>query len=98
MRIYAPGGSELISIEGLNDPATEAGVRDTTIFTGDFVLKPGEQHLVALHYRLPPGVPARPYRLFVRKQAGAMGSALSVAAGACREETTLERDFRFECP
>jgi len=98
LRVYAPGGSELISAEGLNDPATEAGVRNTTIFAGDFVLKPGEQHLVTLRYRLPPDAPRAPYRLFVRKQAGASGSELSVTAGACHEEVILERDFRLECP
>jgi len=98
LRVYAPGGSELLSLDGLNDPATEAGIRNTVIFAGAFVLKPGEQHLVTLRYRLPPDAPRAPYRLLVRKQAGAMGSELSVTAGACHEEAILERDFRLECP
>ncbi len=62
------------------------------------MLKPGEQHQVALRYRLPPDVRGAPYRLSVRKQAGARGSELSVTAGACHEEVILERDFRLECP
>ena len=98
LRVYAAGDSELISIDGLNDPATEAGVRGTTIFAGDFVLKPGEQHRVTLRYRLPPDAARAPYRLSVRKQAGARASELSVTAGACHEEIILERDFRLECP
>ena len=97
VRIYAPGGSELLATEGLNEPTIEPGIRNTTIFAGDFVLKPGEQHLVMLRYRLPPGTPMAPYRLFVRKQAGTLANELSVTAGACRGNAVLDKDFRFEC-
>ena len=61
-------------------------------------MKPGSTHSVVLRYRLPGSVPLQPYRLYVRKQAGTGGWPLAVSYGACREQTTLTRDFRFECP
>jgi hypothetical protein len=97
LRVYAPGGSELIDATGLNDAATEPGERDTTTFTGDFTLKPGAQHVVTLRYRLPPTVGSAPYRLTVRKQAGTDANPLTITVGACRSETTLGRDATFKC-
>jgi hypothetical protein len=97
LRVYAPGGSELLEASGLNDAAAEAAERGTTSFTGDFTLKPGETHAVTLRYRLPDSVGTTPYWLLARKQAGAAAVPLTVTAGACREETALAQDIRFEC-
>lgn len=97
LRVYAPGGSALIEASGLNETATEPGERGTTVFSGDFTLKPGGQQVVTLRYRLPSSVTSAPYRLLARKQAGTAANPLTVTAGACREETTLARDVRFEC-
>lgn len=98
VRVYAPPDSELLSADGLNSIATEPGERGATVFTGDFLLKPGEQHVVTLRYRLPAAKPAQPYRLFVRKQAGTPAWPLTVTYGPCREVTTLATDIRFQCP
>lgn len=98
VRVYVPGDSELLAAEGLNAVATEPGERGATVFTGDFVMKPGAMHTVILRYRLPTGVAQRPYRLLVRKQAGTSGWPLSVAFNGCREQTTLTTDFHFQCP
>jgi hypothetical protein len=97
LRVYAPGGSELLDASGLNDAATEAAERGTTSFTGDFTLKPGEAHVVMLRYRLPESVGTAPYRLLARKQAGTAANPLTITAGRCREETSLARDVQFEC-
>lgn len=97
VRVYAPGGAELLSADGLESVATEPGERDTTTFTGDFVLKPGEQHVVVLRYRLPDAAARRPYRLFVRKQAGTPGWPLSVTAGACQQQAPLATDIMMQC-
>ncbi len=96
-RVYAPGDSELIEANGLNDAASEPGERGTTRFTGDFTLRPGEQHVVTLRYRLPDSIAAAPYRLLARKQAGTDANPLTVSVGECREETTLARDVWFVC-
>lgn len=95
LRVYVPGGSELLATEGLKKTATELGERGTTIFAGDFVMSPGETHTVTLRYRLPAGLPTVPYRLFVRKQAGTDAIPLIVEALGHRWETDLREDRAF---
>lgn len=97
LRVYAPGGSELLAAEGLNRTTAEAGERGATVFAGDFSLQPGDQHVVTLRYRLPAAVPADPYRLTVRKQAGTLAVPLAIAAGACRWATDLGQDRAVAC-
>jgi len=97
LRVYTPGGSELLAAEGLNHAAAEPGERGTTVLTGDFSLKPGAQLVVTLRYRLPADLPASPYRLSVRKQAGTGALPLSISAGKCRWESDLGQDRVFAC-
>ena len=97
LRVYAPGGSELLEADGLNQPAVEQGERGTTVFTGSFVLRPGDQHVVTLRYRLPADLPAAPYRLFVRKQAGTLAPPLAVDVATCQWATDLAQDRGLEC-
>jgi hypothetical protein len=97
LRVYAPGGSELLDADGLNQPAVEPGERGTTVFAGSFALRPGDQHVVTLRYRLPEDVLSSPYRLFVRKQAGTLAPSLTVDIGTCHWATDLEQDRGFEC-
>jgi hypothetical protein len=97
LRVYAPGGSELVAAEGLDKVTTEPGERGTTVFAGAFVLRPGEAWTITLRYRLPDSVPSQPYRLTVRRQAGAQAVPLRVTVGRCHWETDLARDRMFEC-
>jgi len=97
LRVYAPAGSEMVATEGLARTQTERGEGDTTVFSGDFVLEPGASHEVVLRYRLPNSVATKPYRLFVRKQAGSVAPPLQAQAGACLWQTDLGRDREFEC-
>jgi hypothetical protein len=97
LRVYAPAGSDLLTAEGLNRPAAEQGERGTTVFAGSFSLRPGDQHVVTLRYRLPADLPTAPYRLFVRKQAGTLAPSLTVEAGECRWVTDLRVDRSFVC-
>ncbi len=101
LRVYAPGGSELLDSAGLNRAETDLGERGTAVFAGDFVLRPIEQHIVTLRYRLPtdlyPASALAPYRLFVRKQAGTLAPPLLVEALGCRWETDLAQDRTFVC-
>jgi hypothetical protein len=97
LRVYAPAGSELLEANGLNRPATEQGEHGTTVFTGSFSLRPGDQHVVTLRYRLPKDIPISPYRLFVRKQAGTLAPPLTVEARECRWATDLSVDRKFVC-
>ena len=91
LRVFAPGGSELIEASGVNDATTEPAERGSTSFTGDFTLKPGEQHAVTVRYRLPPSVQAAPYKLLVRKQAGTMANPVTITAGPCHEDDAAWR-------
>ena len=97
VHVYAPGGSELLEADGLNQPAAEQGEHGTTVFTGSFSLRPGDEHVVTLRYRLPEDIPSSPYRLFVRKQAGTLAPPLTVEAGKCRWATDLSVDRVFVC-
>jgi hypothetical protein len=97
VRVYAPGGSELIGAGGLDNPKTERGEGGTTVFTGSFGLKPGERYVVTLHYRLPAMVGVSPYRLAVRKQAGTVAVPLYVETNKCHWATDLSQDRAFAC-
>ncbi len=96
VRVYAPGGSELLESAGLDRIATERGERGTTVFAGSFLMRPGEVYTVTVHYRLPE-LSATPYRLMVRKQAGTLALPLHVEAAACRWDSDLAEDRIFEC-
>lgn len=97
LRVYAPGGSELLAAEGLRQTSAEPGERGAIVFAGDFVLRPGDRHVVTLRYRLPADLPAAPYRLFVRRQAGVPAWPLTAEAGTCRWATDLAQDRSFAC-
>ncbi len=97
LRIYVPGGSELLTAEGLKKVTAEPGERGTTVFAGDFVALPGEAYQVTLRYRLPADVATAPYRLLVRKQAGTVALPLAVEALGCRWDTDLLVDRALTC-
>lgn len=98
LRVYAPAGSELLSADGVKHATAEPGEQGTTVITGDFVLRPGEQNRVTLRYHLPFVAGSDPYRLDVRKQAGTLSPPLHVVVGQCQWKGTLGRDRTFECP
>lgn len=97
LRVYVPGGSELLAAEGLKTVATEPGPRGTSIFAGDLVVPTGATYTVTLRYRLPAMTPTEPYRLFVRKQAGTDAIPLNVVTPGCRWATDLREDREFMC-
>ena len=97
LRVYVPAGSELLAAEGLDRPQTERGEGGATLFSAAFVLKPSEQRVITLRYRLPAAVTNDPYRLAVRKQAGTLAVPLRVDAGACHWTTDLAQDRGFVC-
>lgn len=97
LRVYTPGGSELLAAEGFKKTTAEPGERGTTVFAGDFVVQPGTVYTVTLRYRLPAELPAAPYRLFVRKQGGTVAIPLVVEALGCRWKTDLQMDRALAC-
>jgi hypothetical protein len=97
LRVYAPAGSELVAAEGLGRLTVARGENNSTVFSGDFVVKPGATYVVTMQYRLPRSVAPTPYRLFVRKQAGTAATPLRVQVGYCLWQTELSRDRSFVC-
>jgi len=97
LRVYAPAGSELLAVEGLNRSQAARGEGGATVFSGDFVLRPGAQTAITLRYRLPPAVSPADYTLTVRKQAGTLAVPLRVQVGACSWQTDLKQDRMFAC-
>ncbi|MFN8442901.1 MAG: DUF4012 domain-containing protein [Caldilineaceae bacterium] len=72
VRLYAPAGSALIAINGL-DPASlinQHGEGGSEVFGGYLVVKPGEEKQVVMQYRLPASIQRQGYRLTIRKQSG----------------------------
>jgi hypothetical protein len=68
-----------------------------TVIAGSFVLPVGGRHIVRLRYTLPPAVPATPYRLLVRSQAGAAPFSALVRAGLCEWQGPVVSDLAFSC-
>jgi hypothetical protein len=97
LRVYVPSGSELLAVEGIDAMAADGGERHTTVFHGPFSMRPGEQRVITMRYRLPETVPTRPYRLAVRKQAGTPAWTVRIEAGACRWEMPLRGDLSVAC-
>jgi hypothetical protein len=98
LRVYVPGGSELLSVDGLKRAGAEPGEQGTTVLAGDFMLPPGEKHVATLRYRLPFAAGTTPYGLDVRKQGGTPSLPLAVSVGRCLWKSTLDRDRSFACP
>lgn len=71
-RVYVPGGSELLSVEGWlgSTVSSERAEQGTQQFAGYFVLNPGTSHVVILHYRLPANLRPEEYQLIVQRQSG----------------------------
>ena len=80
LRVYAPGGSELLGADGLNRPVSEQGEHGTTVFAGSFSLRPGRptrRHPALSAARGHPVIALPP----VRAQAGGYAGAATDGRG-----------------
>ena len=91
VRLYVPGGSELIGIEGVDKESilSQPGERGTRVFAGYFSMKPGEEHTVTFTYHLPESITPENYSLVVQRQAGVDPLPLDIAVGDTTLSTTL---------
>ena len=80
LRVYAPGGSELISASGFDDNVTTAGECGRTAFGGRVRVRPASERQLQLVYRLPARLRRDDYRLLVQKQPGVDAHPLTVRA------------------
>ena len=83
VRIYVPRGSELLEATGIEPDSVEThrGERRTQVFTGYFILPPGEQHTVTFTYALPPTLTSDTYRLVLQRQSGTQPLPITITVG-----------------
>ncbi len=105
-RIYAPLGSELISISGIDKEQNDFSiindtVLDKTVFGFFFSIEPSESREISISYKLPAGLintlnKKGQYNLYWQKQAGNKTKAnLSVAGKSSKWQGELITDRSF---
>lgn len=72
VRLYTPAGSTLVSLTGVQPESIKQGrgEHNTQVFSGYFILPPGQQQVVQMQYRLPARWTPESYALVVQRQAG----------------------------
>ncbi len=97
VRLYVPGGSKLLSIEGVAPDTVEhyRGERGTQVFAGYFALKPGKRQRLTFRYTLPPAITAVDYALAVQRQSGTRALPFTAQVGEHETATTIV-DGRYE--
>jgi hypothetical protein len=92
MRLYAPGGSQLIDASGVlsNTVSSQRGEKGTQVFSGYFSLKPGQSHSVSFRYRLPPEIREDGYSLRIQRQSGTGPLPVTLQIGAVQDAFVLE--------
>ena len=99
-RVYAPRGSEFISLDGLDTADADFKVSDDlqldkTVFGFYFTIEPGADKEINLAYRLPSAVSASPYQLLVQRQAGSRIEELRIRSGGQSWTSAFDRDEYF---
>ena len=97
VRVYTPRGSQLISVEGLEDKTEPYEEFNKTVFAGFFKLRPEGVSKVILTYRLPFKA-GKSYNLFIQKQPGTDAPQYVIRAGKTEEEFLLKTDKEIQIP
>lgn len=91
IRIYVPKGSELVTLEGLEDTPTPYEEFGKTVFAGFFELRPQGVAKVTVKYRLPFKVKDT-YQYLIQKQSGKDAPLYTIKLGKFEEEFQLKTD------
>lgn len=98
VRLYVPSGSELIGVDGVLADSVESrrGEGGTQVFSGYFVLPPGDKQDVTFTYYLPEYLSSPPdsdmaYALSVRRQSGTKPLSLTVDVSGRQLSTDVKR-------
>jgi len=72
VRLYAPRGSELVSIQGVESDSivSRSGEAGTQVFEAFFSIQPGRTHQITFTYHLPAPIRQADYQLVVQRQSG----------------------------
>ncbi len=97
VRIYVPKGSQLVSIEGLDDKQPSYEDLGKTVFAGAYSLRPLGVTTITIKYKLPFKVKSE-YDLFVQKQPGVDSIMETIKVGRQEQDSVLKTDqeFRFK--
>lgn len=101
VRVYAPVGSELISVEGSEAEAYNLSdqERNKVWFSGYLELGPGESKEITFKYYVPPEVIGeKTYKLNIQKQSGIDKEKHTVTYGNQTKEVELIKDTLVEIP
>jgi len=90
VRVYAPSGSRLIAVEGLNPKEAPYEESDKTVFAGYFELRPEGVARVTLKYALPE-MP-EDFSLLIQKQAGLEGPLYTIITPKEESELYIRKD------
>lgn len=94
-RIYVPKGSQLISLDGLEDKADPYEEYGKTVYAGLFTLRPEGVAKVTVKYKLPFKVKGE-YDLLVQKQPGLDTPLYTISVKRQQEELYLKADHLFK--
>ncbi len=90
-RIYVPLGSELISVDGLEEAGETYEELGKTVFCGGFRLRPQGVVKLSFKYKLPFKF-NKEYKLLIQKQAGHDSPLYTISLGKQEEEFFLKTD------
>jgi hypothetical protein len=93
VRVYAPLGSQFISVDGSEDGTTTDQELNKTYFTGYVELGPNEAKTLTFKYYLPAGkVNGDTYSLTIQKQPGIDSEVHVVEVSGKKQEINLDKD------
>ncbi len=93
VRVYAPAGSQFVSVDGSSDGTTTDQELNKTYFTGFMELAPNETRSMTFKYYLPSGkVNGDTYSLAIQKQAGIDVETHTVTVNGKTQEVKLDKD------
>lgn len=92
VRLYVPRNSELIEIIGVeaDTQSEQRGEYGLQVFSGYFIMHPGETREVTFRYRLPTGITADNYKLLIRRQSGTGPLSLTGSIANTTFQSTLD--------
>lgn len=91
VRVYAPIGSEFISVDGSEDGTMTDQESNRVWYSGFITLQPGETKEITFKYYIPSNfVQEKQYDLYIQKQAGINGEKHTVSYDGKNVEVTLE--------
>lgn len=95
LRIYVPKGSQLISLEGLDDKKDPYEELGKTVFSGSYSLRPEGLSKITVKYKLPFKAKGE-YKLLMQKQPGIDTIVGNIKVGRQQRDLFLKMDQEFK--